>query len=102
MEPFLDAFGVPAVYTAPDGTKKTVRVILYAAYEPMQYAEGIAVQMEQPTARGSAVDFDDVRDAGDTPTIVINDTTFYIVDVQGSATGDVNLILSEHYHGSQA
>lgn len=100
LVPFLDAFAIPAVYVAPDGTKKDVRVIYTAAFVPMQYGEGIVVQNESPTAIGAAEDFSDARDAGQ-PTLMINNTTFNIVSVEGGVAGEVMLILSEYAHGGE-
>jgi len=100
MDPFLEVFSVPAVYVAPDGTKKDVRVIYNAPYVPFEFADGVVIQNESPMAIGAAVDFSDVRDSGSTATLKIGASTFYVVEIAGGVTGEVMLTLSEFSHGS--
>lgn len=95
LDAFLFTFGVEAQYTAPDGTIKNVRVIFNSRYAPVVTATGAITTLQNPQATGRVKDFLDVKESG-TPTLKIGLITYYVIDVEETATGEITLTLSEN------
>ena len=82
-----------ATYTPYGGSSKSVQIIFDAPYS-LSSVDGITYTNANPSA---VCKTSDVATVNDQATIVIDTTTYYVVDAQPDGTGITRLILSTEY-----
>jgi len=92
LDIFFQDFGVDAVYTPQGGAASTIRVLFDNTYVAVDTAGNVLAESKSPIAHCKTSDIQGIRH-GDT--LLINGTTYYIVEHQPDGTGISVLVLSK-------